>query len=198
MGGYGRNWRELYLRLERRAAFNNGPSYFRERMGGWRIRRLAGLAVSLNIWSSRSRGRRTREEAVTPPPPEKPASTSLMATSVVSARAAAGCRGSATRPAEGRGTGPGWLVVTWSSGESGPGPLGLGAGPALRSPLGSLFPHSPPPPPTPGVCAVALGCWKGPRDGNWWEAGMLGFVYGLRSFFSIIFPSPGREMKLKS
>lgn len=65
---------------------------------------------------------------MTPPLPEQTASGSLMATSVVSAGAAAGCRGAAARAAEGRGAGAGWLVVTWSSGESGPGPLGSRGG----------------------------------------------------------------------
>lgn len=65
---------------------------------------------------------------MTPPLPEQAASGSPMAASVVSAGAAAGCRGATARAAEGRDAGAGWLLVTWSGGESGPGPLGSGGG----------------------------------------------------------------------
>ena len=71
---------------------------------------------------------------------EKDNSDSPMAMAVVSAPATAGCRAPA---AEGRGSGAGWLLVTWSSGESGFGPPGAGGGARSLKPLTIPGPQTP-------------------------------------------------------
>lgn len=124
---------------------------------------LAGFAAFLNIWSSHSGGSRTRENVVTPPLTAQAASSSPMATAVVSAGAAR--QGAwASRRRLLRGGTPVWLPITWPNGESGPGPPGSEAGRALCRPP-PFLPFRPPDRTARG-CAISFSDGKHPKMGT--------------------------------